>query len=109
MLAVVRDMSIEPQFQNSGGRRADRLPFAADVQFRRGTLRASVQIRDISTVGARISGVFLVHENDQFYLRLPLIEPIAARVIWAKSFEFGCKFERPINAAVLAAITASAV
>lgn len=99
-------MSIEPQFQNSGGRRADRYAFAAEVQFRAGVRRAAVQVSDISTLGARISGVFLVHEGDAIYLKLPMIEPIPARVAWANSFEFGCEFDRPLSEVVLTAITA---
>ena len=98
-------MSISPQYQNTGGRRTDRFRFEAEVQFRSGSRRASVQVCDISTLGARISGVFLVHENDQFYLKLPLIEPVAARVAWVTAFEFGCEFDRPLNESVLAAIT----
>lgn len=98
-------MSNLPQFQTSGGRRADRYRFAAEVQFRSGTRRANVQVSDISTLGARVSGVFLVHEHDQIFLKLPLIEPIAARVAWVSAFEFGCEFDRPLNESVLAAIT----
>ena len=98
-------MSIDPQYQNTDGRRTDRFRFEAEVQFRSGSRRASVQVCDISTRGARISGVFLVRENDQFYLKLPLIEPIASRVAWVTAFEFGCEFERPLNESVLAAIT----
>ena len=99
-------MTTESQSQDPDGRRADRFAFAAKVQFRSGSRRASVQVRDISTSGARISGVFLVRENDLIYLKLPMIESIPARVAWADSFEFGCAFERPLSAVVLAAITA---
>lgn len=101
-------MSIEPQFQNTSERRTDRMPFAAEVQFRSGSRRATVQVRDISALGARISGVFLVRENDLFFLKLPIIAPVAARVAWVEAFEFGCEFEHPISEVVLAAITASA-
>ena len=101
-------MSSEPQFQSTGGRRADRFAFAGEVQFRSGSRRANVQILDISTLGARISGVFLVHENDHIFLKLPLIEPIPARVAWVQTFEFGCEFDRPISEVILAAITAAA-
>ena len=94
-----------PQFQNPGGRRADRYAFAAEVLFRSGSRRAAVQVRDISTLGARVSGVFLVHEGDLIYLKLPMIEPIPSRVAWAETFEFGCAFERPLSDIVLAAIT----
>lgn len=101
-------MSDQPLLQPGDERRADRLAFAAEVQFRSGARRATVQVRDISTMGARIAGVFLVREHDQFFLKLPMIEPIAARVAWVEAFEFGCQFDRPISAVVLAAITASA-
>ena len=99
-------MSIKPQFQSTGGRRADRHAFTAEVQFRSGSCRAAVQVCDISTLGARISGVFLVHEGDLVYLKLPMIEPVPARVAWAETFEFGCEFERPLSEVILAAITA---
>lgn len=97
----------EPQFQTTGGRRADRFAFAAEVQFRSGTRRASVQVLDISALGARVSGVFLAHDGDHVYLKLPMIEAIPARIAWAETFEFGCEFERPLNDSVLAAITAA--
>ena len=95
----------EPQFKATGGRRADRYAFTAEVQFRAGTRRAAVQVCDISTHGARVSGVFLVREGDHIFLKLPLIEPIPARIAWAHSFEFGCEFDRPLSEPVLAAIT----
>lgn len=93
-------MSSEPQFQTTGGRRADRRTLAATVQFRVGTRRANVQIRDISRFGARIGGVFLVHSDDHFYLKLPGLESIEARVAWVEEFEFGCEFVRPLNEVV---------
>ena len=100
-------MSIEPQFQSPNERRTDRYAFAAEVLFRSGPRRAAVKVRDISTLGARVSGVFLVHEGDLIYLKLPMIELIPARVAWAETFEFGCAFERPLSDVILAAITAS--
>jgi hypothetical protein len=99
-------MSEEPQFKNPDDRRVDRYTFAAEVQFRSGTRRASVQVRDISALGARVSGVFLVQTGDHIFLKLPMIEAIPARVAWADSFEFGCEFDRAINDSVLTAITA---
>ena len=98
-------MTDMPFFQTTGGRRADRRAFAAQVQFRSGTRRAAVKVRDISTLGARVSGVFLVHQGDHIFLKLPMIEPIPAKVAWAEAFEFGCEFERPLSDMILAAIT----
>jgi len=100
-------MSEVPQFKVSGGRRVDRCAFEAEVQFRSGTRRANVHVRDISALGARVSGVFLVQEGDHIYLKLPMIEAIPARVAWTDSFEFGCEFDRAINESVLTAITTS--
>jgi PilZ domain len=98
-------MSGVPQFQVSGGRRVDRYAFSAEVQFRSGTRRAAVQVCDISTMGARVSGVFRVRVDDHIFLKLLMIEAIPARIAWANSFEFGCEFERPLSGPVLAAIT----
>ncbi len=100
-------MTAMPQFKQTGGRKVDRFAFAAEVQFRSGTRRAVVQVRDISTMGARISGVFRVREDEHIFLKLPMIEPIPARIAWTNSFEFGREFERPLNDSVLTAITAA--
>lgn len=90
-----------PAFQTTGGRRTDRAPFDAAVVFRAGTRKATVKIRDISTLGARVSGVYLVHEGDRFFLTLPGLESIEARVAWVTDFEFGCEFMKPLNPVIL--------
>lgn len=101
-------MNSQPQFQQTSGRRADRRRYQAAVQFRAGTKRANVQVQDISELGARISGVFLVREDDRFYLKIGSLEPIEARVAWVTDFEFGCEFLRPLNPVIFDAITRSA-
>lgn len=90
-------MASEPLFQNTGGRRSERLSYGAEVQFRSGARRANVRLRDISRFGARISGVFLVHPDDHFFIKLNGMESIEARVAWVEKFEFGCEFVRPLN------------
>lgn len=97
-------MSEHEQLNITGSRRANRQSFAAVVQFRSGVRRAEVKVRDVSTLGARISGVFLVRQGDQFFLKLPMIEAIAAQVVWVEEFEFGCEFARPLSDVVLEAI-----
>ena len=94
-------MASEPHFRNTGGRRSERLSYSAEVQFRSGTRRANVQLRDISKLGARISGVFVVREDDCFFVKLQGMESIEARVVWVEEFEFGCEFIRPLNEQVL--------
>ncbi|HOB13493.1 MAG TPA: PilZ domain-containing protein [Novosphingobium sp.] len=97
-------MASEPQFQSTGGRRSDRHSFSAEVQFRAGNRRANVRVQDISKFGARIEGVFLVHEGDHFFVKLTGMESIEARVAWVEDFQFGCEFEKPLNDAVLDAL-----
>jgi len=65
--ASIMDMSPAslPKFQSTGGRRADRRSYDAQIQFRKGVKRATVKLRDISQLGARVAGVFLVHEDDR--------------------------------------------
>ena len=92
------------QFKVTGERRAERAQFEAAVQFRAGTRRAMVKVRDISQLGARIAGVYLVHEGDRFFLTLPGLQSIEARVAWVEEFEFGCEFAQPLNPVVLEAL-----
>ena len=96
-------MASVPAFNTTGGRRSERRIWTVEVQFRAGARRASVQIDDISQFGARIQGVFLVHQGDHFFVKLPGMESIEARVAWVSDFEFGCEFVRPLNPAVLEA------
>lgn len=98
-------MNQPAKFQTTGGRRAERTAFECSVQFRSGTRRANVMVRDISRLGARISGVFLVHEDDRLFVKLGNLEPIEARVAWVSDFEFGCEFLRPLNEVILETIT----
>lgn len=88
----------------SSGRRADRKTFDSEVQFRTGTKRATVTVRDISALGARVSGVFLVHKGDRMWLKLPGLEAVEAKVAWVSDFEFGCEFVRPLSPIVLEAV-----
>lgn len=94
-----------PISQATAGRRADRKPFAATVQFRAGNRRAEVRVSDISALGARVSGVFLVRQDDRFFLKIGNLAPIEARVVWFNDFDFGCEFLQPLNEVVLDALT----
>lgn len=102
-------MNEPPESIPATGRRADRRPYFAIVQFRSGHRRADVKVSDISQLGARISGVFLVREGDRFYLKLNGIEPLEAIVAWVTDFEFGCEFARPLSPIVFEAITAGRI
>ncbi len=81
-------------------RRAERKRLSATVQFRRGARRANVRVLDINELGVRVAGVYLMHEGESFWLTLPGLEPIEARVAWTTDFEMGCEFVRPLHPAV---------
>jgi hypothetical protein len=100
-------MASEPAFRSTGGRRSERRSWSVDVQFRSGTRRANVQVRDISQFGVRIQGVFLVHVSDRFFIKLPAMESIEARVAWVSDFEFGCEFLRPLSEVILESMLGS--
>lgn len=56
-----------------------------------------MRVREISTLGARISGVYLARVDDRVFLTLPGLEGIEARVAWVGNFEFGCEFSGPLD------------
>lgn len=95
------NMHSEHQFEQTGGRRAERATVDATIQFRSGARRASVKVTDISPLGAHINGIFLVRVDDRFFLTIPGLEAIEARVAWIADFAFGCEFARPLSPVVL--------
>lgn len=97
-------MSAQPNTSNAGERKEARTAWSTDVQFRCGNRRAVVQLADLSPQGARVKGVFRIREDDVFYLKLPGMESIEARVVWAEEFEFGCAFQRPLSQVILEAL-----
>jgi hypothetical protein len=101
-------MASQPQSDNASARRAERKPFKATVHFRRGERRANVEVLDITHLGARLAGVFLVREGDRFWLKIASLESIEARVAWVEEFQFGCEFDRPLSELILEAILRTA-
>lgn len=98
-----------PILEAAAGRRADRKLFAATVQFRAGNKRAEVRVSNISSLGARVAGVFLVREGDRFFLKIGQLAAVEARVAWVNDFEFGCEFVQPLSEVVLDAITSGRI
>jgi len=80
---------------------AERQSLDATVQFRKGTVRTSVQILDISTHGVRIAAIQLLRVGDTCWIRLPQLEPQQAKVMWSDEFIVGCQFVRPLHPSVL--------
>ena len=81
-------------------RQAERVPFSAAVQFRKGHTRATVKIVDISPQGAQLSAVHVLRNGDTFWIKLPMLEPQEAKVVWADEFIVGCQFLRPLHPSI---------
>lgn len=88
-------------------RRGERRPVRTAAQCRRGSLRETVEVLDLSVGGARVRAVAPLRTGFAIWIRLPGIEPQEARVIWTRGFESGCEFVRPLHPAVLDSLIAA--
>jgi len=87
--------------RNAIARAAERKPFMARVQFRRGRFRAVVEVLDISVLGARVKSIDVLRVGDTIWLSFSGLEPLEAQVAWADTFLCGCRFVNPLHPAVL--------
>jgi hypothetical protein len=81
-------------------RRGDRRIHAGLAQCRRGSLRETVELRDLSPGGARVRALSPLRVGHSIWLKLPGIEAQEARVVWTRGCESGCVFVRPLHPAV---------
>lgn len=83
------------------GRRAERVPLRADIEFRRtGEHRWRVNLLDFSPEGCRVELPVKVVDGDTIWVSLPGIETLQGRVCWVKGWEAGVEFQHPIHQAV---------
>jgi len=83
------------------GRRAERVPLRADIDFRRaGERRWRVNILDFSPQGCRVELPVRVNDDDTIWISLPGIEAMQGRICWVKDWIAGVEFDRPIHVAV---------
>ena len=101
-LPITGELSTQAGFAPKRGRRVDRVQvdFGAGLR-QRGASGVSVQIMDLSTEGFRIATHLQLAPGTEVWLRLPGLEPSAARVIWSERHLIGCAFARPLHPAVL--------
>lgn len=90
-------------------RRGDRRQIRTKAQCRRGTMRETVEILDLSPGGARVRAVAPLRIGFAIWIRLPGIEPQEARVVWTQGFESGCEFACPLHPAVFDALVAGRI
>ncbi len=86
-------------------RKAERKPFSATVQCRRGMRREAVEVLDISASGARVRALIPLRVGHELWLKLPMLEAQEARVVWTESCESGCEFLRPLHPAVFEVVS----
>ncbi|HET9397403.1 MAG TPA: PilZ domain-containing protein [Sphingomicrobium sp.] len=83
------------------GRKADRVPLLADIDFRRtGEHRWRVNIHDISPEGCRVELPVKVATGDMIWVTFPGLEAIQGKVCWVKEWVAGIEFSRPLYPAV---------
>lgn len=84
----------------NGRRRARRALFRADVEFGQSGRRNRITVLDLSTHGARLRLIHKLQAGDSFWLRLPGLAPLSAKVAWTRDFIIGCEFAEPLHPAV---------
>ena len=87
-------------------RAAERKPFMARAQYRRGRFRAVVEVLDVSALGAKVMSLDALRVGDPIWLAFPGLEPLEAIVVWADKFTCGCRFVNPMYPAVFDALIA---
>lgn len=87
-----------------GRRRSPRRYLEAQVQFGQNSHRTRVRMIDLSCHGARLSLNHPLKESDSFWITLPGLAPMSARVTWVDGFIIGCEFTDPLPPATFASL-----
>ena len=86
---------------NDHGRKAERIPLVADIDFRRtGEHRWRVNILDISPQGCRVEVPVRVKPEDMIWITFPGLEALQGKVCWIDEWIAGVEFDRPLHPAV---------
>ncbi|HET9336920.1 MAG TPA: PilZ domain-containing protein [Sphingomicrobium sp.] len=86
---------------DSHGRKAERVPLQADIDFRRtGEHRWRVNISDLSPQGCRVELPVRVAPDDLTWITFPGLEAIQGRVCWVDEWTAGIEFTNPLHPAV---------
>jgi hypothetical protein len=83
-------------------RSAPRRPVLAEVQLRRsGSLNFVVEVHDLSERGCRTDFVERPRIGEILWIKFEGLSPLESTVRWAKGFEGGLEFAKPIDGRVL--------
>ena len=81
-------------------RRGDRRSLNGEAQCRRGSLRETVELRDLSPGGARVLALSPLRVGHAIWLKFAGLDAQEARVVWTSGCESGCEFLRRLHPAV---------
>ena len=85
----------------SHGRKAERIPLQADIDFRRtGEHRWKVNIVDLSLQGCRVELPVRVKVDDTIWVTFPGLEAIQGKVCCVDEWIAGIEFKNPLHSAV---------
>ena len=86
---------------DSHGRKAERIPLHADIDFRRsGEHRWRVNIVDVSPQGCRVELPVRVTPDDKIWITFPGLEAIQGKICWVDEWIAGVEFDRPLYPSV---------
>ena len=86
---------------DSHGRKAERVPLHADIDFRRtGEHRWRVNIVDVSPQGCRVELPVRVAADDKIWITFPGLEAIQGKIAWVDEWIAGVEFDRPLYPSV---------
>ena len=92
-------LDTEPDADGRAARRAE-VHVGAGLR-QRGASAVTVQIMDLSVTGFRATTHLELMAGSDVWLKLPGLESLHARVVWAERHLLGCQFVRPLHPAVL--------
>ncbi len=88
---------------NSIERRAERMPFDAEIELRRTRgMRYRVTVRDFSPQGCSLNLVDRVQLDEVIWIKFPSLESLEADVCWTRDFVAGVEFRKPLHPSVFA-------
>ena len=86
---------------DSHGRKAERIPLQAEIDFRRtGEHRWRVNVIDVSPQGCRVELPVRVTPEDTIWIIFPGLEAVQGRVCWIQEWVAGVEFDHPLHRAV---------
>ncbi|MCW1382839.1 hypothetical protein OLX02_08380 [Novosphingobium sp. KCTC 2891] len=85
-------------------RRAERIGLELPVRCRRGVIRSTVMLKDLTPYGARVDGLEKQRIGEPLTLLIPGLQAKTAYVVWSEPMASGLEFDHPLHQAVFDAL-----